>query len=322
MTKTAKQILILLVSLLSTHSFAAPTGKISDSLVENLACDRISTDEIYRRIRPESLGSSYHTLSVNWPFSAGLYDLAACWSLSRTQRLFFYLSRWNQHSDPTPQQTTEILDMVRGSRPYASGSGLKETALSEFKVFSQKDSQWRTNTPLWSQMQYGFSQKFSNGKTMYRAWKHEIEHYQKERFHEFAKNLKFVIGDDARSGRKNRQTRDVLLRNLESHRLTLLLLRPTRTAQHIVVAKSFEIKNNGRIEIRVYDSNQPLRDQIVVFDGREDDFYAPDIVRGLPRVKNANDAIGVFIVDEYERSLVDTALLKHYKKACSAPTGT
>lgn len=318
MNKKVKTLFVFLAVISSTPTFAQGPKVISDSLVENLSCHRISSDEIYRRIRPDSLSSSYHTLSVNWPFSAGLYNLGACWSLSRAQRLFFYLARWNESQNPDNRKMHEIFDMVRGSKPYANSKDwkIREADLTELSVFPQKDSRWTPTATVWSALQYGFTQRFANGKSLLRAWKTDIEHYQKERFHEFAKNLKFIIGDDARSDRKNRQTRDQLLRNLESNRLTLLVLRPTRMSQHVVVAKSFEIKSNGTIDIRVYDSNQPLRDQILTFDNRQNDFFAPTIVRGFAKVRNPQAAIGVFIVDEYERTLVDTALVKHYKRKC------
>lgn len=318
MKKINKFIVILWLVLGSSAQSSTLTKTISDSLVENLSCGKLQADEILRRILPESLTAQYHNLSVNWPFSAGLYDLAACWSLSRSQRLFFYLARWNEGVDANSQQTTEIMDMVRGSRPYA-GSGdrsLRELPLPGFSVFPIRDSQWRATTPLWARLQYGYSQKLGNGKSLYRAWRNEIEHYQKARFHEFSKNLKLIIGNDARSAKKNRETRAQLLRNLESHRLTLLVLRPTRMSQHVVVAKSFKINSNGSIDITVYDSNQPLRDQTVTFRAQDSQFYAPQIVRGLPRVKNAQDPVGVFIVDEYDRSVVENSLVRYYKKKC------
>lgn len=128
--------------------------------------------------------------------------------------------------------------MVRGSRPYLTKylKRIEESPVTDFKVFTQKDSTWRNTSPLWSVMQYGYTQNLGAGKSLYRSWKGDIEHYQKERFHEFAKNLKLVIGDDARSAKKNRNTRDQILTNLETHRMTLLVLRPTRMSQHVVIA--------------------------------------------------------------------------------------
>lgn len=307
---------VLLLTLLSPRSGASPNKVISDSLVENLACSRVSTDEIYRRIRPEAFSSQYHNLSVNWPFATKLYDLAACWSLARTQRLFFYLARWNHPQDSA--RVSDILDMVRGSRPYLTKylKRIEESPVTDFKVFTQKDPTWKNTSPLWAGLQYGYTQNLGAGKSLYRSWKGDIEQYQKERFHEFAKNLKLVIGDDARSAKKNRLTRNQILNNLESHRMTLLILRPTRMSQHVVIAKSFRLLSNGRTEIVVYDSNQPLRDQILTYDASQEDFFAPEIVRGLAKVKDPQAALGVFVVDEYDRSLIETALMKYYKSQC------
>ncbi|UXR63491.1 hypothetical protein EZJ49_10435 [Bdellovibrio bacteriovorus] len=112
----------LLATSLSPRAGASSNKVISDSLVENLACSRVSTSEIYRRIRPEAFSSQYHNLSVNWPFSTKLYDLAACWSLARTQRLFFYLARWNQ-----PQDTARVSDVLDGARQSALSDPVSKT---------------------------------------------------------------------------------------------------------------------------------------------------------------------------------------------------
>ena len=190
--------------------------------------------------------------------------------------------------------------------------GITRRTLHGFQIFWT----WRTNSTLWSGLQFDYTQNLGAGKSLYRSWKGDIEQYQKERFHEFARNLKLVIGDDARSAKKNRATRNQILTNLESHRMTLLVLRPTRLSQHVVIAKSFRLLSNGRTEIVVYDSNQPLRDQILTYDANAEDFFATDIVRGLAKVKDPQAALVVFVVDEYDRSLIDLAPVKHYRTQC------
>jgi hypothetical protein len=87
-------------------------------------------------------------------------------------------------------------------------------------------------------------------------------------------------------------------------------------AQHIVLAKRFELKSNGEVDIYVYDSNSPMKDQVVTFKSETAEFFAPEIVRGFPEVDNPQAPLGVFIVDEKDRNLIEKTLVKYYRKMC------
>ena len=301
--------------------YAAENATVTrqDSLVEGLSCDQLSPAKVYQSIRKDAWDPSYHLPVRNWAYSAGLYDLAACWSLARTQRLLFYLARWNEPPDKNPsQQVIEWMNQIRGSSPYGDmdTSNVKEFPLKDYHLLLRREAGPYYGSSLLADLSAGFKQNLSNGTTLQRNFKAEIEFYQNRRFHDFLKNLKYIVGDGSRSPDKNRATRNALLRNLEENKLTLLLLRPKRVSQHVVVAKSFERLSNGNIEILVYDSNYPMQNQKIMFRELDSEFYAPDIVRGLPEVDQPNAALGVYIVDEDERSAIETALVKYYKNKC------
>lgn len=317
--KTISIHLSLCLLLLNPEFSKAATPVINDSLVEGLDCRLLSSAEIFKKIRPTAFSSSYHLPIKNWTFSAGLYDLAACWSMARTQRLFFYLARWEDAPSPNSDKTLfDLLEMIRGTSPYAhtSDSQIKEFPLSEYYIFPQRENTWDVSSPLWHSLIAGITQDFPNDKTLKRTFKSEVEFYQNRRFHDFIRNIRYIIGDGARSPEKNRATRDQILKNIENNRLPLILLRPKRVSQHVVIAKKFEISSNGDIEIRVYDSNAPLKDQLITFSKADNEFYAPDIVRGLPEISDPQAALGVFIVDDNEFKLIDKALLSYYQKKC------
>lgn len=308
--------LFLTAILIALPSFAKT---VSDSLVKNLPCDKISASNIYQRIDSSQFSADFHQSVVNWPFDAGLYDLAACWSLSRTQRLFFYLSRWGTNAERVPSEakTKYLLDLIRGSIPYAgpNDAGIYDWPLDRLQVFGAAESHPDSGFGLVKQINIGIDQHFENDKSLKRNFRSEIEHYQEYRFKKFMKNLRYVIGTGARSEKRNRQTRDTLLRNLESNRLTLVIIRPTRLTQHVVLAKRFEILSNGDIDFYIYDSNQPLKDTRLTYKKSQDDFFAPEVLKTLSE-KHARETVGIYIVDDEEHTLIEKALIAHYTALC------
>ncbi|MBO9666901.1 MAG: hypothetical protein J7501_08820 [Bdellovibrio sp.] len=316
MKKTALIVLSLLVTPLA---FAEKV--VSDSLVKNLPCSQVSAKEIYRRIDNSQFSSFYHQAVVNWPFNVGVYDIAACWSLSRSQRLFFYLARWNTPMPSQPGLTQELLNMIRGSIPFSSpgSSRVSEMPLKPLKVFNNEDDHLESHHGLMSTLMDGIDQYLPANHLVNRNFRSEIEFYQTQRFHKFSKNLKYVIGTGARSDRRNRQTKDTLVKNLRQNLLTMIILRPTRIAQHVVLVKRFEQLSNGDIDFWVYDSNQPTRDQRLTYRANADDFFAPEIIWGFVSPKKVNEAVGIYIVDEEDRAPIEQALLTHYRNLCAHP---
>lgn len=316
-----KGLFLLIVFLLLGGLNQAKASEYSDSLVQGLNCNKINSQEIYKKIEKEALSPRYHLPVKNWGFDIGPYDLAACWSLSRAQRLFFYLARWGADPNmPASKRLYSVLEMIRGSSPFVTlpiDPAIRESSLKELKVFAQNENIPELESLFWRSLQDGFRQDFKNNRSLTRTFKSEIEYYQKRRFHAFLKNIRYIIGDGSRSPEKNRATRNRILRNLEENKLTLLLLRPKRVSQHVVLAKSFEVKSNGDIDIWVYDSNQPKKDQRITYSKSDQDFFAPEVVRGLPKVDDPSEALGVFIVDEDERTMIENTLVKYYSNKCS-----
>ncbi|MFM6927294.1 MAG: hypothetical protein ACKOX6_02465 [Bdellovibrio sp.] len=313
-----KKILLTLVATLFANTLWAKT--VSDSLVKNLSCDNISASEIYSKMDTTQFSSEYHLPITNWKFDGGLYDLANCWAMSRTQRLFFYLNRWRSMVDaqPTYQTRKGILDMIRGAVPYTQNKEkwILDSPLSRLYVFGAAESAFDKKSGLFAGLFNGIKQSFPNNRTEIRNFHSEIEHYQKARFGKFLKNIKYVIGTGARSEKRNRNTRDTLIQTLEQNRLPMVVLRTVRTTQHIVLVKRFEVRSNGDIEFFVYDSNLPEKDQQLTYKQSDQNFYAPIVAAEFTAPQHAEKALGVYIVDQEEHGPIEDALVAHYTALC------
>jgi len=312
---------IILLTLAATF-FATPlwAKTVSDSLVKNLSCDNISASEIYSKIDTSQFSSNYHLPITNWSFDGGLYNLANCWSLARTQRIFFYLNRWHSMVDAKPADTKikGLLDIIRGSIPYTQNQEkwILDAPLSRLQVFGAFESNYDKKSGLFGGLSTGINQLFDNNKTEKRTFRTEIEHYQKTRFRKFLKNVKYVIGTGTRSEKRNRNTRDALIQNLEGNRLPMVILRTVRKTQHVVLVKRFEVRSNGDIEFYVYDSNLPEKDHQLTYMQTDQNFYAPVVAAEFTHTKHAHDPLGVYIVDQEEHGPIEEALVAHYTALC------
>lgn len=198
---------------------------ISDSLVEGLDCSNLSQEKIYQKIRPEAFSSYFHLPLPNWSFSAGPYDLAACWSLAHAQRFFFYLARWDaQNSGHVSDQIFHTLELLRGSSPYAHASdeNIYEFPLKDVPVIQFREHTWILSSHFWRSLEKGVEQSFANNQKLFRNLKTEIEFYQKRRFNDFLRNIKYIIGDGSRSIKQNQKTREQILQSLEANSLPSL----------------------------------------------------------------------------------------------------
>ncbi|MGE5087394.1 MAG: hypothetical protein ACM3MG_13905 [Bacillota bacterium] len=313
-----KNILLILAATLFANTLWAKT--VSDSLVKNLSCDKISASEIYSRIDTSQFSAKYHLPITNWAFDNGLYHLANCWSMSRTQRLFFYLNRWRSMVEATPSDSKVkgLLDMIRGSIPYAQEdeTWILEAPLSRLQVFGAAESNFDSTSGLFGGISTGINQLFTNNRTEKRTFRTEIEHYQKVRFSKFLKNIKYLIGSGSRSKKRNRSTRDALIENLEQNRLPMVILRTLRTTQHVVLIKRFEVLLSGDIEFYIYDPNLPEKDQRLTYKEADENFYAPEVAAEFTTPKHVKDPLGVYIVDQEEHGPIEDALVAHYTALC------
>lgn len=299
---------------------------INDSLVNNLSCQKLSVESIYSAIRDDAFDESRNMPIKNWGFQSGLASLAGCWALSSTQRMVAYLGRYYVQVKTPDAQVPEILDMVRGRRLVeADFTGREdvynrpydETRLKDYVVFPMEHGSLaesaRVNSGLWSLLQTGYAQKFRY-RTVTRKFRDEVEANQSRHFFR-VRNLGMGLGSGVRSEKKNARTINEITNNLDRKRLTLINLRAGQLTQHIVMAKSYSHLNSNIIAIKVYDSNQPSRDQLVYYDIKRKHFYAPDIVGLIDRAR-ASYAVGTFVVDEEEREPLEKALLAHYQQRC------
>lgn len=304
---------------MASEAFAArgEDKTISDSLVLELSCNKLSVDNIYKAIRDDAFDESFNVPVQNWAIEdASLPGIANCWALAKAQRMFSYLARYNTSSDkPLAARVEVVLDMIRGSRLVKKGT---EKPLQSYQVFEVEESNLKSAKKsvgwnLWKGITYGYSQKLGSDY-VFRKLQNEIESLQENRFFT-AKNIGMILKGRDRSAEKNRQTLKTLIKNLDGKRLTLLDLRMKRTSQHVVMAKSYTAFSNGSYVFTVYDSNYPWADSLVYFNGETNSFTAPHIVRKF--VDEGYDLpVGVFIVDEDERKPFETAMMVHYKKLC------
>lgn len=288
---------------------------ISDSLVKNLSCRKLSVDSIYAAIRKDAFDQSRNLPIKNWYYD-DIGTLGVCWSLSRTQRMISYMARYNVPSiKPIQGRVPLILDMIRGSSLVQKR---QEQALSKYQVFEVEEPSFQNKAihfNLWDGIFFGYLQYFgSKSEFLSRKFQYEIEAYQSKRFFDF-ENIGMIWSGGARSKEENIETLKTLIKNLDGKRLTLLALRLSRTEQHVVMAKSYFRYSDGLYEINVYDSNFPGLDTVVYFSSQTGEFVAPVVVARM--VADMPDRpLGVFIVDEDDRKDYEIAMLEYYRSLC------
>jgi hypothetical protein len=186
-----------------------------------------------------------------------------------------------------------------------------------YPVMLNQENHPRTDLGMLGNLMDGVSTR-SGDKNLHRNFRSEIEKYELERFHKLGKNLKYLIGSGTRSKKNNRETKDQLVGNLQINKLTMLIVRANRMAQHVVLAKRFERLQNGDINFYVYDSNHPTEDNVLTYSQTDSRFYSPGIVYGVVPAKDLNDPLGIYIVDEKERDPIETSLVRYYSSLCSS----
>lgn len=79
-------VLIIICFFLNASIFASEGKFITDSLVQNLDCSKLSRDDVFSKVRDDAFSTKEHIGIPNWTIG----PMGNCWSLSRVQRLFFY----------------------------------------------------------------------------------------------------------------------------------------------------------------------------------------------------------------------------------------
>lgn len=293
-------LLLLLTNLIfSVTTASAQNHTYSDELVTDLSCEKINTETVLQAIDSQKAFTSFRHIPLkNWAFSVGLYEIANCWSLSRSQRLMFYLGRAD-----LPQTQTSLKQSLSMIRKYTPAGVYNHTHMVP----------WSSD---WFEVLAQGYQETVNNKNYVRNFKNDIQTYQNKRFHDLD-NTAYLNGERERSAKENMKTFATLKSNVDSKKLSLIILRPARRSQHVVVPKYSITRPTGEIDFFVYDSNLPQKDVTVTYDPKNSHFYAPEIVSyfNLPR---PNDPVGVFLVDDQERDPILATLVKYYTQTCEA----
>lgn len=353
--------IFLLVLSLSPRIIAA--DYITDSLVANLSCDQVTPENIYAHIRPDAFDLNKHLPIHNWSFKKGPYKLGVCWSLSHTQRIFYYLARW-QDNEPeiygNEEDVIHILNLIRGSQPVRGAlAKVKEQRLKRFSTFSIDSFSLDAGifsqvfTGVWDELPFAYNLKsllpeitplteltdfqseddrllssnfnpeefpqlanFPNFQ-LFRQFKTEIEKYQTWRFHQL-KNSPLIKEPVPRPQVVNARTAQELVSFIDQRRLPLVDIKVNLNTQHIVLVKSYE-KIGEEIIFHVYDSNYPQVENSIIFSSEQNQFRASSIIRKFRGVKNAEQFVSVYIIDNEDHQKIERALLEHYQQACKVP---
>lgn len=316
--KFPKKISILpfIASLWLGLSFYSPQAiSLEDERFPGLSCKDVTESEdpaktilhFFSRTKVDS--SELHVPVRNWSFSVGLYDLANCWSLSRFQRLTYYLGR--SQSAENSKKVEKTLDMIRLFLPALRGESADIT--NEYRP-SWNLFPW-TATFLKKLFQ-GREDWVGQGIHVFRNFKTDIETYQNYRFHDLIRNFPYVLDDNARPKDVNAKTFRNLSQLTKSNALPLILIRPIRWTQHVVLAKRVVPLNESWSRVWVYDSNLPEVENYFDYNSSTQEFHAPEVVRGFAGVKDPWRPVGVFIVDEGERRDVLDYLVEYFQERC------
>lgn len=307
----AKLMFSILLMILST---IAKATTINDSLVQGLSCKNLSVRSVYHAIRDDAFDETRNLPAKNWGFKSGIASIAGCWALARTQRMVSYLARYNTSSDLRSEKRVSIvLDMIRRARLTPD-----EQRLKNYSVFAVEDSNFSENKSnagwnLWNALEIGYYQNVA-GKKVLRSFREEIQTLQNNTFYR-VKNLKMIWKNGDRIKSTNRETAQRLIQNLNGKRLTLLNLRVSVNTQHVIMAKSYRKTATDLYEFKIYDSNQPQSDSILYYNPHRHVFFAPDVVEKFKHEKTFRN-LGVFIVDEQDRTQFESAMLNHYRELC------
>lgn len=296
---------ILPASLANAQSESTPPRILSDSLVENLPCDRLTPENVLTFVRKDAFNTFRQIPINNW--SSG--PLQVCWALSLAQRDLFYLTRFGVQDAPErplPETVQYILDLV-GSR----------SAETPRKVFSIRDEQYyRFDKNLWDPPIFApFLREFASGqRAPTQAFRSEIEDRQTDSFFSFG-NFPMILGNRARSEETNQETLREILKQMDQGRMPLVILRAQFFAQHVVLLKSVEKKADGSYSFTIYDSAQPFFDQSMEY--RNHQFYGgKDVIFRFDRFSDYKDPVGVFLTNDPEMDALQQANYEYYSNLC------
>lgn len=268
---------------------------ISDSLVENLSCETLKLETVLLAVKPSAKASDKHLPTRNWATGKGL---AECWSLSHTQRLFFFMGRYDLKLDPAkPNAHNDNLELI-----FNSIAGKYDNSPKLFVI----DDLYSTVSDL--------TRGIEDSRRTKRTFKDEVEAYQVWRFYQ-PSNASMIMGSRERPESVNASTFKDIVSSVKQGRMPIVIIRAELTAQHAVIIKSMDDSNPDFVKFTVYDSNQPYADAELEYRAKDRQFYAPGIISRFSR-GSSRDPIGLFLVDEDDMSSIQKSLFKYYKSRC------
>lgn len=264
--------------------------QISDSLVKDLSCSKLSSDNVLLSLQPDAFSVEKQWPVQNW----GANGLGQCWALALSQRQMFFLARFgvkdagNPRTNGTRDQAMNMIKDGDNSRVIqVSDSGMGDYYRSSDFYNSLREDKGGNN------------------------FRSAVESRQIGRFYSPG-NLGMVFGGRERSESANEDTMKDILKDMSKGRMPLLILRAALTAQHAILIKKVEKLGENHYRFTCYDSNQPGREATMEYKDRQ--FYAPNIV-GLFDY-NARAPVGVFLKDDDEMDDIQETVYKYYSELC------
>lgn len=298
----------------SSVAFAqSGTKLVTDSLVKDLDCGKLTIQNVLRFAKKDQAFSATHHLPIrNWNSQL----LGQCWSLASAQRRFFYLTRTQSAGVKVSKAAVhQALDLVRGAQAPKCE---KQAGPDEFATQSCSEEKLKLRVLPISEASIGVSQLLATAikgvtSPVPRSFQSEIEIQQQKKFYDLS-NIGLLTGAVAQSAGQNQITMNQLVASLEMGRLPLIVIRGSIGAQHVVLVKSFLKKSDKSVLFRVYDSNVPSQDNALTY---ENGVFNGQYIVGLFDPANAHRPAGVFIRDEAEMDEIQSALYSHYRQICS-----
>jgi hypothetical protein len=326
-------ILLAIPVLANAQSF---TKFVSDELVQDLSCESLNADAIYRAVRPEAFQQSRRIVLKN--FSDEAFQ-GQCWSLARTQRLNLLLGR-QDHTAAFDSRAIEAMISTAAVPPSEAGIELPEynpnapkanigqtverNALSkwilgpdtkraaEAATFGQiylnrLDQMLKRDIRKILQLPWLSKYKtFSWPEETSKAIKRFIDAIRVGQTRLFLRkeNVEYLHVEQSEAGLKNQLGRIAKL--TREKKLPLINMRESKKDQHIVVAHTFQVIEKDHYYIGIIDSNAP-----------NDSTRAIEIKRVNGRlIAWYGSQKDIFLVEENERPKLDNALVRHYRRMC------
>ncbi len=287
-------LLILILPTLLTFDAKASGKLISDELVQNLRCEALSPDEIYKSIKSDAF-----TEKRTYPIRnfASSRMSGHCWAIARFDRVALFLGRLQSKLKPSSSAELAEVARVRGTTriPYTPVK-LTNWSRTQLEVF-----QWPvvTHADDWKQ-------RAVDARSVPQI-REALEEAQGHLFYR-SKNLPFVLKADYSVAEKRRQLA-LAIKLANAKKLPLINIRYGRLDQHIVVVTWIQRLAAGDFYVYTIDSNSTTARLRVKT--TETTFSIVD------EGQRAQTPVEMFsVVEEEDRPQIESALMSYYRRLC------